>query len=51
MDITQINIEDKKIYLNAIKDIFNNQIIAYDIAREDGFPLVKNSIKIISRCH
>lgn len=44
MDITQINIEDKKIYLNAIKDIFNNQIIAYDIAEEDGFPLVKKTL-------
>lgn len=44
MDITQINIKDRKIYLNAVKDIFNNQIIAYDIAEKNDFSLVKKTL-------
>lgn len=45
MDITQIAINGQVLYLNAVKDVFNNQIIAYDIGKKNNFSLVKSTLE------
>lgn len=45
MDITQITLNKQILYLNAVKDIFNNQIVAYDIGEKNNFSLVKNTLE------
>lgn len=36
-DITEFKCTEGKLYLSAIKDLFNNEIIAYDVARSPSF--------------
>ncbi|MFZ7294617.1 DDE-type integrase/transposase/recombinase, partial [Avibacterium avium] len=36
-DITEFKCAEGKMYLSPIKDLFNNEIIAYDVARSPNF--------------
>ncbi|KKB02551.1 transposase, partial [Avibacterium paragallinarum] len=36
-DITEFKCAEGKVYLSPIKDLFNNEIIAYDVARSPSF--------------
>ncbi len=36
-DITEFKCAEGKVYLSPIKDLFNNEIIAYDVARSPNF--------------
>lgn len=36
-DITEFKCAEDKIYLSPIKDLFNNEIIAYDLVRSQNF--------------
>ena len=36
-DITEFKYAEGKLYLSPIKDLFNNEIIAYDLARSPNF--------------
>ena len=36
-DITEFKCAEGKLYLSPIKDLFNNEIIAYDLARSPNF--------------
>lgn len=43
-DITQINICGEKIYLSPVLDMFNSEIIAYDVSRNPDFNQVLNML-------
>jgi transposase InsO family protein len=44
-DITQYKVFDNKIYLSAIKDLCNGEIIAYHISRYNDNPLVLETFR------
>ncbi len=44
MDITEIKMFNFTVYMNAVKDIFNDEIIAYDLGLTDGFELVVKTL-------
>ena len=44
MDITEIKMYNFTVYMNAVKDIFNDEIIAYDLGLTDGFELVVKTL-------
>lgn len=44
-DITQYRVFDEKIYLSAIKDLWNNEIIGYHISRRNDNPLVLETFR------
>ncbi|MGN7455416.1 transposase [Paenibacillus pasadenensis] len=44
-DVTQYRVFDQKIYLSAIKDLWNNEIIAYQISRKNDNPLVLETFR------
>jgi putative transposase len=44
-DVTQYRVFDEKIYLSAIKDLWNNEIIAYHISRQNDNPLVLETFR------
>lgn len=39
-DVTQYRVFDDRIYLSAIKDLWNNEIVAYHLSRRNDNPLV-----------
>ena len=43
-DITEIKVLNKKIYLSALMDLYNNEIVAYRIGRFNNLGLVSNTI-------
>ena len=50
MDITYIPIDRRSrrfLYMNAIKDLYNNEIIAYDVSLRNDTRLVDNTLKKI----
>lgn len=49
MDITYIPIGKKFLYLNAAKDLFNGEIIAYDISTRIDNLLVQNTLKQLDK--
>lgn len=44
-DVTEIKIKQKKIYLSAIMDIYNNEIVSYEIGRHNSLILVSNTVE------
>jgi putative transposase len=42
-DVTQYRIGDRRLYLSAIQDLFNNEIVAYHISERNDNPLVIES--------
>jgi putative transposase len=44
-DVTQYRVLDEKIYLSAIKDLWNNEIIGYHISRHNDNPLVLETFR------
>ena len=52
MDITYIPIDKSTrrfLYLNAVKDVFNGQIIAYDLSLRNDTALVENTLNKLSK--
>ncbi|MEK4508413.1 IS3 family transposase [Paenibacillus sp. FSL K6-2524] len=44
-DVTQYRVFDDKIYLSAIKDLWNNEIVGYHISRNNDNPLVLETFR------
>ena len=44
-DITEFKCAEGKLYLSPIKDLFNNEIIAYDLARNPNFEQITQMMK------
>ena len=44
MDITYLKFSDKTLYLSAITDGFNGEIVVYKIADNQEVPLVKDTL-------
>lgn len=44
-DITYLIFNGQKLYLSAIKDLFNNEIVAYHISRRNDLELVLDTLK------
>lgn len=43
-DVTEFNVFGEKLYLSPIIDLYNGEIIAYEIARKPLFSMVKNML-------
>lgn len=48
-DVSYINCTDGRLYLSAVKDLFNNEIISYSISNKNDFELIFNSIKKVPK--
>lgn len=46
-DVSYINCTDGRLYLSAVKDLFNNEIISYNISNKNNTKLIINSLKDI----
>ncbi|PEE32772.1 hypothetical protein CN271_29855, partial [Bacillus cereus] len=44
-DITYLIFNGQRLYLSAIKDLYNNEIIAYEISRRNDLKLVLDTLK------
>lgn len=44
-DVTQYKVGEQKIYLSAIKDLFNNEIVAYHLSRNNDNELVLETFR------
>ncbi len=44
-DVTQYKVGEQKIYLSAIKDLFNNEIVAYNLSRNNDNELVLETFR------
>lgn len=44
-DITEFNVLGEKLYLSPIVDLYNGEIIAYEIAKKPLFDMVRNMLK------
>ena len=44
-DITQVNIHDNKIYLSPILDMYNGEIVSYDISDRPSLRMVLNTVE------
>ncbi|WP_419844469.1 DDE-type integrase/transposase/recombinase, partial [Actinobacillus pleuropneumoniae] len=44
-DITEFKCAEGKLYLSPIKDLFNSEILAYDLARSPNFEQVMRMLK------
>jgi putative transposase len=44
-DVTQYRVFDEKIYLSAIKDLWNNEIVGYHLSKNNDNPLVLETFK------
>ena len=44
-DVTYLIFNGQKLYLSAIKDLYNNEIIAYEISRRNDLKLVMDTVK------
>lgn len=44
-DVTEFKVGDKKLYLSPALDLFNGEIIAYEMARNPAFEMVKSMLK------
>jgi putative transposase len=50
-DVTQYRVFDERIYLSAIKDLWNGEIIAYHISNRNDNPLVLETFKKAFEAH
>ncbi len=44
-DVTEFNVEGNKLYLSPVMDLYNGEIVAYEMQRRPVFPLVGNMLK------
>ena len=44
-DVTEFNVRGNKLYLSPIMDLYNGEIVAYDMQRSPRYPLVGNMLK------
>lgn len=44
-DITEFNVKGKKLYLSAVIDLFNGEIISYELSERPNFEQVTNMLK------
>ncbi|MBG0969491.1 DDE-type integrase/transposase/recombinase [Bacillus sp. SRB3LM] len=44
-DITYLNVNGQRLYLSDIKDLYNNEIFAYEISRRNDLKLVLDTLK------
>ncbi|WP_342672838.1 DDE-type integrase/transposase/recombinase, partial [Erysipelothrix rhusiopathiae] len=44
-DVSYIQCSDGLLYLSAIKDLFNNEIIAYSLSTKNNIELLKDTMK------
>jgi transposase InsO family protein len=48
-DITYLIFNDQKLYLSSIKDLYNNEIVAYHVSRRNDLKLVIDTLKKIKK--
>ena len=48
-DVSYINCTDGRLYLSAVKDLFNNEIISFSISKWNDIDLIKDSYRKISK--
>jgi len=46
-DVTEFSINNKKIFLSAVLDLYNSEIIGYSISHNDNLHLIINNMKMI----
>lgn len=44
-DVTQFNVRGEKLYLSPVLDLYNGEIVAYEMRRKPFFPLVGRMLK------
>ncbi|HDR4440089.1 TPA: DDE-type integrase/transposase/recombinase [Bacillus cereus] len=44
-DITYLIFNGQRLYLSAIKELYNNEIVAYEISRRNDLKLVLDTLK------
>lgn len=44
-DVTEFNVQGHKLYLSPIMDLYNGEIVAYEMDKRPHFPLVGNMLK------
>ena len=47
-DVTQFKVCDKKIYLSPVMDLYNREIVAYDISLSPNLEQVRNMLDRLS---
>lgn len=45
-DITELTLIDKKLYVSAVRDLYNNEIIGYQIGKIPDNLFVMNTVKV-----
>lgn len=48
-DVSYINCNDGRLYLSAVKDLFNNEIISYSISTKNDINLIKSTLKSLPK--
>lgn len=44
-DVTEFNVDGNKLYLSPVMDLYNGEIVAYEMQKRPVFPLVDNMLK------
>ncbi|ONT12055.1 transposase, partial [Burkholderia cenocepacia] len=44
-DVTEFNVEGQKLYLSPVMDLYNGEIVAYQMDERPSFELVSNMLK------
>lgn len=44
-DVTEFNVRGDKLYLSPVLDLYNGEIVAYEMQRRPQMPLVSNMLK------
>jgi putative transposase len=44
-DVTEFNVRGDKLYLSPVMDLYNGEIVAYEMQRKPDFPLVSSMLK------
>ena len=44
-DVTEFNVKGEKLYLSPVMDLFNGEVVAYEMHPRPLFPLVGNMLK------
>lgn len=44
-DVTEFNVKGEKLYLSPVLDLYNGEIVAYEMRKKPFFPLVGNMLK------
>ena len=45
-DVTEFNVRGNKLYLSPVMDLYNGEIVAYDMQRSPRYPLVGNMLRM-----